>query len=66
MFKLLSINNQASVGTGFVGSSHQFNYDGTRFYFGTLYSSAVKSIKRDGKIMIVTTRNSIYKFSEEH
>lgn len=66
MFKLISIDNKNSVGNTFVGKVHRFNYDGTRFYFGSLYSSLVRNIEVTPEgIMIVTTLNSIYRFRRE-
>ena len=64
MYKLLSIDNEASVGSSFVGLVYEFKYDGVRFYFGRLYSSLVKSIKRSDEELVVTTRNSVYTFKE--
>jgi len=64
-FKLLSVNNSASTGNIKVGATAKLQYDGKRFYFEDLYSSAVQSIVRDDTTLTIKTRNSVYVFEEE-
>jgi len=62
MFKLNGINNNTSVGNVEVGKTHEFNYDGVMFYFGSIHSSRVKSINVIDGDLEVTTKNSVYIF----
>ena len=64
--KLISVDNEESVGNMFVGTSNKFTYDGTRFFFGDLYSSTVQCIDRIGdNTIVVVTRNSVYTFEDD-
>lgn len=63
--RLESVDNTASVGSTFVGKTLDFRYDGVRFYFGTLYSSVVKSITITDTGIDVQTKNTLYKFTKE-
>lgn len=62
MFKLNAINNESSLGNIEVGNTHEFRYDGTMFYFGSIHSSRVKSINVIDGDLEVTTNNSVYIF----
>ena len=61
-FILEELDNKSSAGQAFVGKVFSFNYDGFRFYFGSLYSSFVYKIENTEETMVVTTKNSIYTF----
>ena len=62
IMRLESVDNPTSVGNTFVGKTFDFRYDGTRFYFGSLYSSTVQSTTRTDTGLDIQTRNTLYKF----
>lgn len=64
-YTLVSINNTDSVGNKFVGTTNDFSFDGSIFYFGLLYSSKVRSITFNGDTMTIQTKNSKYTFEKE-
>ena len=59
---LESTDNPTSAGNAFIDKTFDFRYDGTRFYFGSLYSSTVQSITRTDTGLDVQTKNTLYKF----
>ena len=61
-FKLIKCDNPTSAGMNFVGRTARFSYDGTRFYFSSLYSSQVVTIANTIGMMQVQTRNTLYTF----
>jgi len=63
VWKLTSIDNPDTSGVGYVGETNPFNFNGTQFFFGDLYSSKVTSIEVINDLMIVITRNTVYKFN---
>ena len=65
MWKLSSIDNPNTAGVGYVGDTKTFHFDGTQFFFGSLYSSKVSSIEVINDLMIVITRNTVYKFNKD-
>ena len=62
-FKLVACDNPTSAGAAFVGREARFSYDGTRFYFSSLYSSTVASIRNIDENLFVQTRNTLYTFA---
>ena len=64
MFELIELDNKESFGMNCLNKTGEFSYDGIVFYFDAMRSSRVLSIKRDGSIMIVRTKNSEYTFRE--
>ena len=61
-FKLVACDNKTSAGMAFVGKEARFSYDGSRFYFSSLYSSRVATISNINGMMLVQTRNTLYTF----
>ena len=64
IFKMTSCSNSLSAGMQEVGRRSGFEYDGNRFFFGSIQSSAVKSIVHTGKDLTVQTKNTQYTFKE--
>ena len=64
MFKLISVDNEATKGNSAVGAKGRFDYDGNNFYFNHIRSSIVKSIITYENILEVQTKNSLYKFKK--
>ena len=65
MWKLISVDNPDTSGVGYVGETLPFNFNGVQFFFGDLYSSRVTSIEVINDLMIVITRNTVYKFNKD-
>lgn len=65
MHKLISLDNQVSLGQREVNKTNDFSFYGVCFYFGSINSSRVKSITIDGSEMTVITKNSTYVFRQE-
>lgn len=61
--KLISCSNKDSVGVEFVGKKDVLKIERC-FYFGSLRSSKIKNIEFDEDLVIIVTKNSIYKFKE--
>ena len=66
MWKLTSVDNNNTVGVGYVGDTLPFNFNGVQFFFGDLYSSRVSSIEVINDLMIVITKNTVYKFNKDN
>ncbi len=65
MHKLISLDNQESIGQREVKQTREFSFYGKCFFFGSIYSSKVKSIIFDEQgFMTVKTKNSTYVFME--
>ena len=64
MYKMISVDNPTSVGNDFVGSKAEFNFNGSQFFFGLLYSSRVKFIDITDNIMTIQTKNTKYIFEK--
>lgn len=63
-FKMIEISNKESAGINELNNTHQFEYDGRVFYFGSIRSSLVESIFRTNDQISIKTRNTVYLFKE--
>ena len=64
MFELVEVDNKSSAGFRYIGVMDFFVYNGVKFMFADLVSSAVSSIEHYEGHLTVITRNSVYKFKK--
>ena len=66
MYKLISVDNEETVGNIEVGKIGNIEYDGIRLYFRSVRTSTVRSITVNGDTTTVQTRNTKYTFEKEN
>lgn len=61
--KMIGCSNEQSVGIKELGNEGELEIN-KRFYFNSIKSSNIKSIKFKEELIVITTLNTIYTFQE--
>ena len=61
-YKLISVDNPLTVGNDFINRVSNIVLNGINFTFDTLYSSVIKTIEKEDKLLKIQTLNTLYIF----